>query len=278
MTIALVTPLKDEIQNLPRLYNSIAALSSRINHWVICENGSTDGSVEFLLETEKPNTVDSLHVLHIDTGTPDYQLGFKYSRIVEAGFSFLRQHDDYQNISYVGILDADCFPYPQYYEQLVREFELRETLGILSGSLVRPDGTRLPTAKGFPRGNSRVWRKQCLEDAPYLIGMSADTLSAIRAQERGWCFDALSDALVETRDIGHRVGQEYYGQSAYYRGETLAFTALKCAKRSLTSPRSALEYFSGYLDALRSGGPRVQDEEILAYSRHKLARRFRLAR
>lgn len=278
MSVALVTPLKDEIENLPRLYDAVARLDNGIGHWVICENGSSDGSYEFLASTPKPANVGNLHILSVDTGIPQYQLGFKYARIVDYGLRFLQEGSTYSDISYIGILDADCFPRPDYYGRLIEAFEARERLGIVSGTLVRPDGSRLPAAKGFPRGNSRLWRKQCLDEAPYVIGMSADTLSAIRAQARGWICDALSDALVETRDVGQRAGQCYYGQSAYYRGETLAFTALKCAGRALTSPRSALDYFTGYFGALRSRAPRIEDAEILAHSRAKLFRRLGFVR
>lgn len=275
MKIAIITPLKDEIENLPRLYESIGAIDGKIDHWIICENGSTDGSVEFLRAADKPPTVDNLHVLNVDTGTPEYQLGFKYSRIVEAGLKFLMARDGYRDICYIGILDADCFPRPDYYRRLLDEFALRDRLGILSGTLVRPDGTRLPAARGFPRGNSRVWRRRCIEEAPYIVGMSADALTAIRAEARGWDCDALPDALVETRDIGRRAGQRYYGEAAYYRGETVAFTLIKSIRRSLSSPRSGMNYFRGYVGALVRRSPRVDDAEIIEYSRGKLARRMR---
>lgn len=272
MTIALITPLKDELENLPRLYASIGALTCKIDHWVICENGSTDGSVEFLESAEKPANVGSLHILHIDTGTVEYQLGFKYSRIVDAGLSFLYGRNECQSVSYIGILDADCFPHPDYYDRLIEAFESRDRLGIVSGTLISPAGVPFPSARGFPRGNSRLWRRRCLEEAPYLVGMSADTLSAIRAEARGWICDALAEAKVETRDIGHRAGQKYYGKSAYYRGETLPFTALKCARRSLNSPSSAFQYLTGYVGALLKRDPKVEDKEILDHSRSKLPR------
>lgn len=269
MTISLVTPLRDEIANLPSLFSAVANLNVTIDDWVICENGSTDGSREFLSSHEKPETVRNLHVLNLDTETAEYQLGFKYSRIVLHGMNHIFLSND-NNSEFIGILDADCFPSPDYYNALLEAFLQRPDLGIVSGSLVNTDGARLPAAKGFPRGNSRLWRRQCLIDAPYMVGMSADTLSAIRAEIKGWKSDALTDAIVVTREVGMRAGPEYYGASAYYRGETLTFTLAKSISKLISNPRYGLGYLSGYVSAMKQQAPQVQDPEILAYSKRKL--------
>ena len=55
--IALVTPVKDEIKNLPKLFESMEKQSINIYSWVIIQNNSTDGSKEYL---EKIKCVDNL--------------------------------------------------------------------------------------------------------------------------------------------------------------------------------------------------------------------------
>lgn len=271
MRISLVTPLRDEISNLPSIFSAMSSLDLQIHHWVICENGSTDGSREYLASAAKPDNITNLTVLNLDTETQEYQLGFKYSRIVLAGMNHIAS-SSHPTSDFVGILDADCFPSPNYYTRLLEEFGRRPKLGILSGTLFDEEGKRLPGAPGFPRGNSRLWRSACLDDAPYIVGMSADALSAIRAQAKGWLCDAISDAKVTTREVGQRAGGAYYGASAHYRGETLVFTTLKCLSKLPTKPKFSLDYFKGFLSAYIARAPQVNDREILEFSRGKIFR------
>jgi glycosyltransferase involved in cell wall biosynthesis len=273
--IAIVSPVRDEIANLPRLYKALEEQSHRIAIWVICQNGSIDGTIEYLASTPKPSTVDRLVVINVDTKGGGYALGFTYSRIVNEGFSFLLQQND-TSFDYIGILDADCFPHSEYYDRIIEEFSNRGELGILSGMLVDDKHRQLPRTKGFPRGNCRVWRRACFEDSGYIIGMSADALSAIKAQARGWKVGSIDAAIVETRDIGARAGQEYYGESSYYRGETISFATLKTVKLVVRSPSKGFRYAKGYFTSLFLRKPKVKDAEIISFSRKKLsAKAFR---
>lgn len=272
-TITLVTPVRDEIENLPRLYSSIAAQTVPIERWIICQNGSVDGSIEFLETTPRPDNVKDLVVLNIDVADQAYALGFTYSRIVNRGFS--EAVTNYGATSFIGILDADCFPTSKYYETLISEFSARPRLGILSGRLVDDDGVFLPRAKGFPRGNCRLWSRGCFDEAGYVVGMSADALSAIKAQSYGWDVDNLDDAFVIAREIGARAGQKYYGQSSYYRGETAAFAAIKSVGIARRSPVKAWQFAYGYFSSMLLKSPRTTDPDILKYSKRKLFSKFK---
>jgi glycosyltransferase involved in cell wall biosynthesis len=269
MSVTIITPLRDELDNIPLLFKSISQQTTPIDLWVICENGSVDGSREALMSIPKPSNVKQLAIINIDTSAPEYSLGFNYARIVSHGFKFAASISPIGD-GYIGILDADCFPEPRYYEKLVNEFKRRPKLGIVSGTLTAPTGEVHRAAKGFPRGNCRLWRGACLEEAGYVIGMSADTLSFIKARLRGWHADSIAEATVVTREVGARGGQRYYGASAHFRGETLAFTLLKAVAMAVRRPSNGVAYLWGYLERAASGASVVDDEEIRAYSRMKL--------
>lgn len=268
-SITLVTPARDEIENLPRLFAALDAQSVPIERWIICQNGSVDGTIQYLAQTPKPANVRAMSVLNIDVGTQAYALGFTYSRIVNQGFEHDRESHPHRT-DFIGIIDADCFPVPDYYERLLAEFDRRPKLGILSGKLRNDDGTFLPRGRGFPRGNCRLWRSSCFDEAGYVIGMSADALSAIKAEIHGWDTDNLEDAFVYTREVGAKNGQSYYGRAAHYRGETALFAALKSAAIARKSPIKAWQFASGYAAAVLSRAPKVDDADIIKYSRNKL--------
>lgn len=270
MKIALVTPARDEIDNLPEVISSISAQTVPIDTWVICQNGSTDGTREYLADIQSIKNVRNLYIINLDTESPAYELGFKYSRIIKTGFDYVLSLDE--PFDFIGILDSDCFLSPDYYEILLSEFQKRPKLGVLSGEHFDAEGNRLPGRSGFPRGNIRLWRSACLQEAGYLIGMSADALSAIRAEIRGWACDSTPKARAVTRDVGARQGQRYYGRSAYYRGETLTYSTLRAAGMALKSPRKGLDYFLGYTQSMIEKAPRTEDPEIIEFSQQKLGR------
>lgn len=265
--------MRDEAHNLPKQISAINSLIQPIHTWVICENGSTDGTRQLLIDLTDKIKVENLLIVNLDTESQEYALGFKYSRIVSHGFSLITSRLG-QDFDYIGILDADCFPEPDYYLKLCEEFEKDQNLGILSGVLVDENGRRHPGSSDFPRGNCRLWRRECFFDAGYIVGMSADALSTAKALARNWKCRGTSNAIVETREVGARAGQSYYGQSAYYRGETAVYSALRAATIAKRSPSDAWDYFRGYFLSMLQRAPQTSDPDVLNYSRSKMSQKF----
>jgi glycosyltransferase involved in cell wall biosynthesis len=83
----LTTPLRDEINNIERLFASVAAQDMQVTCWVIVENGSTDGSQEALSRHAPPENVDTMIVLNQLCRRQVYGLGSKYAGIVQIGFA-----------------------------------------------------------------------------------------------------------------------------------------------------------------------------------------------
>lgn len=272
MKIAIITPAKDELSNIKVLRDCISKLDHEIFLWVIVENDSVDGTREYVSSMDKPDNVRYLHVMNLKTDDPSYKLGFKYARIIEEGMNYIKNSEIYNLIDYVGILDADCFPGDKYYNILLEEFSRRPDLGILSGALYDEHGRAHRRAKGFPRGNCRLWRRECLESSGYIVGMSADALSAIKAEIAGWECDSIDHARVVTREVGHRAGMSYYGRSAYYRGETFVYTLLKSLHILMKSRKDGIDYLLGYINAAKAKESRCHDVDIIKYSEHKMSK------
>ena len=58
LSYALITPARDEAENLPRLAASIQAQDVAPDAWVIVDNGSTDGTLEIASELAREHSVD----------------------------------------------------------------------------------------------------------------------------------------------------------------------------------------------------------------------------
>lgn len=265
--IFLSTPLRDEIDNIDRLFASIEAQDVSIDLWVIVENGSVDGSKEALRIKSKPANVSELVVLNHPGFDSDYALGSKYASIVNEGFTEIQRRRSLSDDDLIGILDADSFPLPGYYRELVVAFANDPRLGICSGSSVDLDsGAASGHARDWVRGSCRLWRGACFVEAGYIIGPSADTLSLAKAKLCGWSAYVADGAVFEARDVGTRVDYRYYGKSAHFRGNTALYAMARVAKFLVGGHYGKARAFgAGYFGCVITGAKRVQDREIRRY-------------
>jgi glycosyltransferase involved in cell wall biosynthesis len=265
--IFLSTPLRNEIDNIDRLFASVAAQDYPIALWIIVENGSTDGSREDLAARVKPDSVGLLIVLNEDTEAGDYALGAKYARLIQRGFDEIRSHIDLEAEDLIGILDADSFPDPNYYGTLAAAYDADPKLGIASGPSVDEGSDKASIhAADWVRGSCRLWRGACMLESGYIIGSSADTLSLARAEIDGWSAKVIQGTVFRAREVGTRSKQKYYGSSAYFRGNTPLYALIRAAKFTAYGHfGDAKGYLAGYFGALRDKAPRLEDKELRAY-------------
>lgn len=270
----VLTPLRDEAENIPRLVETLRAQTRPVDAWIVLENGSTDGSKEMLREIAPGGGLHGIEVLNLDLAQKEYALGHKYSSIVKAGLDHLAATRELGPEDMVGLLDADTFVVPGYYEAIEAAFAAEPRLGMACGRPIRPGKSAHETR--WTGGGYFVWRQACLAEAGYIVGPSADVVSATKALLRGWERRVLQDIHAESRVMGDRVDFRYYGRSAYFRGETLPHAIAVAAKRAaMGRPGQGWAHVAGYLEEARRGAPRTQDAEILAYFRGTIGRRLR---
>lgn len=264
--IAIVTPLKNEIENIPLLVQKIASQSIPIKYWIIVENGSDDGSKEYLDKVSKISNVENFIVINFSLPQEKYELGQKYATVVNQGFTYLKNSGLLKDIDYLGILDADCFPNETYYELLVSFMEADPLIGISSGLGYSLEGKYDGKSKNWVRGNCRLWKRDCFLDAGYIIGPSADTLSVCKAELKGWKAIPNKNLIYNCRDVGGKVDYSYYGYSAYFRGITPMYALFKTLNYVIVAqPRNARGYFKGYFRSFFTNKDRISDPEIKTY-------------
>lgn len=104
--------------------------------WI--DNGSTDGTVQFLQEMEKLH--NNLHVIYNNEN-----LG--YSKGNNCGLRYIQD----KNYEYIGFLNNDILFTPNWLTDLIKGFEFDETLGMLSPRENR--GKRSLIGRGINRDN-----------------------------------------------------------------------------------------------------------------------------
>lgn len=273
-TLYVLTPLRDEAPNIPRLVETLRAQTRPVDHWIVLENGSTDGSKEMLAALAPGGAIRAITVLNLQTPQSGYALGSKYASIVDTGIAHVRAHFTLRADDMVALLDADTFLDARYYAVLERVFAEDPRVGMACGAPIRPGTPRNVTR--WTGGGYFVWRYACLAEAGYLVGPSADVVSSAKAHLLGWTLKVVEHAHAETRGQGRRVDFRYYGRSAYYRGESLMHCFAK-AGSLLARGRAehAMAHVSGYLGDRLRGAPQIADDDVRRYFGTAFRRRLR---
>ena len=264
--IALVTPLRNEVNNIDKLIQSIESQTVPIYYWLVVENGSDDGSKEKLNEISNLNNVKHFEVINLELDNNEYALGRKYSSIISTGFKEIEDRIGLRNLDFLGILDSDIFPQENYYELLIKAFRADDKLGITSG-LIKINNDKYDLAsKSWVRGGCRLWRSSCFMQSGYLVAPSADVISAIKAKALNWKVYPIQEAIAFSRLVSTRVDYAYYAHSAYYRGHTLMYALLRSVMLLIKGyPSKSFQYIKGFLLQYFSNAERIDDPIVKKY-------------
>lgn len=270
VSTALVTPMKNERENVENLVKAISQQKYYFDLWLVIDDNSSDGCGDLLRsQAVICKNVKKILVERIEHLPKEYGLGFKYASIILFGIDFIKKIETEQGrqFDFLGILDADCFPYKDYYANLMDKFGKLPNLGIASGMLDLRNGqeisVRYKNPRRFPIGGIRIWKRACLEAAPYQSGYSADAISTAKAWSKGWCTQSFADAKAITRFLGSKTNPEYYGDSAYKRYIPLYMVVARVVLYTVLGHGHQVRGFlRGYLNA-RKVGQRMELEPYL---------------
>jgi poly-beta-1,6-N-acetyl-D-glucosamine synthase len=266
---AVVTPARDEAENLPRLASSLAAQTVRPVAWKIVDNGSTDATLEIARDLAAEH--DWVHVLSLP-GTSSADRGAPVVRALQAGIAAL----DPAPPEILVNVDADISMEPDYFERLLARFDADWSLGIASGSaleLQRGDWRQRYVTGTTVWGASRAYRWECLQELlPLEERVAWDGVDEFKANARGWRTVAFEDLpFRHHRREGERDGSAWrarrnQGHAAYYLGYRPWYLVLRSLWNSRREP-AALGMIWGYAVAAANREPRNSDPESRAYIR-----------
>jgi glycosyltransferase involved in cell wall biosynthesis len=268
---AVVTPARNEAENLERLGASLAGQTVQPSRWVIVDNGSTDRTAEVAGDLASRHgwieVVQSEALPGLVRGGP----------IVRAFHRGLVELDD--DVDVVIKLDADTSFEPDYHERLLAAFADQLDLGMASGSAWEreDDGAwrQRHMTGDHVWGAARAYRRACLDDVlPLEESMGWDGIDALKAGLAGWKTRTLVDLpffhhrAEGERDGARRRAWAAQGKASWFMGYRFWYLAARAFHHARREP-AALALVSGFLGAALRRDPRCDDASVRAHLRRE---------
>ncbi len=204
VTYGLITPARDEAENLRRLGECLVGQTIQPSAWVVVDNGSADGTVDVVRGLAADH--DWIRVISSPPGRVA-QPGQPIVRAFHAGLSEL------EPVDVVVKLDADVSMEADYFEELLAAFARDPWLGIASGQCYEQKGGKWrPThvTGSHVRGATRAWRWECLQDVLPLddtVPCVEDVVDELKAAQLGWRTGIVTGLRFDHhRSVGERDG------------------------------------------------------------------------
>lgn len=275
----VVSPVKDEARHVERTLRSMIEQTLRPVLWVIVDDGSTDGTAEILRRHAQAH--DWIRIVTREPG----RARLPGSAVMHAFYHGLERAGDVDH-DFVVKLDCDLELPRDYFENVLRRFELDPRLGIASGVYLEegPAGwTPVPMPAYHAAGASKVMRRRCFADiGGFVRERGWDTVDEVRAQVKGWSTTHFADIRFqhlkpEGSGIGSMRTHVMHGDVYYLTGGGPLFLLLKAAHRMVTgTPKvvGGLAMLYGYLRCLVGGRERLVDAAEARHYRRLLNRRI----
>ena len=272
LTYALVTPAKNEVENLRRLAAALAEQTVRPEVWVIVDNGSTDETPEVAAELAAQHDWIRVTAVPGDTMAP----GAPVVRAFHAGLALIE--DRLPDV--VVKLDADVSFEPAYFERQLDAFVADPELGISSGVCYElEDGEWVPkhVTVGHVRGATRAYRRDCLRlvtPLPEVVGW--DGVDELKASVHGWRTYIVADLpfyhhrLVGARDGAPTKRWLAEGRCAHYMDYTVTYLLARTFGRAVRDRDLAVfAMLWGFATAKAKREPVYEDREVRDYLRRQ---------
>lgn len=274
LSYAVITPVRNEEANLPRLAGALLAQRQLAAEWLLVDTGSTDGTEAVGRALEQCDR--RIRFVGLDDEGPMAR-GAPIVRAFEQGLAELRCAPDV-----VVKLDADVAFEPDYFERLAAAFEADERLGMASGICLelRQGNWKARHVTGSTVwGASRAYRRGCLDEImPLERRMGWDGVDEFRANASGWRTGTIPDLFFfHHRKEGERDGsaaraRAAQGEAAWYLGYRPWYLLLRALHYVPREP-AALAMIGGYVRAALERRPQCADEVVRSYLRSQQAPR-----
>lgn len=268
LSYALVTPARNERDNLRRLAESIVGQDQRPAWWVIVDDGSDDGMDA--VAQELADRHDWILVVGTGEGAADLAKGRRRGRDLLA---FRRGLDALPAPVDVFVkVDADTSFDADYFARLLERFAEQPDLGIAGGTcyeLVNGDWERIKVSGSHPRGASRAYRWALREDVFALEPeLGWDGVDEVMAELRGYRTAGFTEfGFRHHRKVGERDGRlragSALGRQAWYMGYRPSYLMLRALYRARENAAS-LAMVWGYAWAAVSGAPQCPIPTVTA--------------
>jgi glycosyltransferase involved in cell wall biosynthesis len=180
----IITPAHNEAEFIAETLKSMVAQTILPVRWVIVDDASTDRTGAVVAEWAKRHPF----IRHV---TLQREQGRNFARKAIAFKAGVEQLQDV-NFDYIGNVDADMSFKPEYFENILKDFEKDPKLGI-SGGIVYTKFTdkfvTYDTTADSVGGKVQLFRRECFDSVGGYIPLKhggIDTAAEIMARMNGW--------------------------------------------------------------------------------------------
>lgn len=250
--LLIITPCRDEEENLGRLIRSMAAQERPPDRWIIVDDGSTDGTADVVRNAAKEH--EWIELAETDR-SGSRALGAPVVRAFERGLA--AAGDDPWEV--IGKLDADLELPPDAIVRILDLFGDTEVGAAGPGIYLVTRGglefERYPSH--FVPGQAKFYRRECFEAINGfrpIIGW--DYIDVVDARRRGW--KTVSDPSIVVRHYrlmgeahGSLKSRVRWGHATYIVGSHPLFALVKGLYRMRDRPRivGGLAIIAGFVQA-----------------------------
>lgn len=280
----VVTPLRNEVEFLPQLIDSMATQTIVPAEWVIVDDCSTDGSTKLVEEAEV--RFEWIKLVKVDENS-ERERGGKISRLANIG---LKSSDI--EWSFLSKIDADIILPNTYFEEIFKEFD-DEKLGIGSGNCFVNIAGKRKTEKveiGHTRGALKTYRRSCFSDIGGLEEIDGwDGIDNLTARFHGWETRNFSHILAEhRRPTGSMEGRISECLSSGKKSHIMCYSWTYLIAKSLAMMLrrpffiGGLCVFLGFIKSGINGTEKIKDKDLINFirreQRNKLLQRIGIGR
>jgi poly-beta-1,6-N-acetyl-D-glucosamine synthase len=283
----LITPAHNEEALIGKTARSVIAQTVKPKRWVIIDDASVDRTSEIIRNFSiNHDFIELLNLKrpagrHYGNKVNAFNLGL--AKVMPLTFDF------------IGNLDADVTFEPDYFENLLRQFEVDEKLGLAGGMIHTRDGVNYisqQVALDSVCGSVQLFRRKCFEDVggyrPFPNG-GIDAAAEIAARMNGWKVRTIPELhVLEHRLTGSATARPLFsrvkeGRRMYSLGYSPLFFTFRCLYRLMERPAiiGSIAALYGYVRSALGGKPVLPSDmvQFLRLEQHnKLKRLLRLKR
>ena len=267
----IITPAKNEAEHIHTTANSVINQTITPVKWLIVDDGSDDQTYTIMNElSAEYNWISVIKKNTKEKRAP----GGNVVNAFNFGLNSLTE-----NYDFLVKLDADLEFKSDYFENLMKEFDKDDKLGICGGYIVNLTDGENYTVDNSPeyhvRGATKMYRKECFDEIGGLIPkMGWDGIDEIKAMMFGWKTKSFKNLnVIHHRPTGKETGMLRYawrlGKSNYFMGYSPVFLFLSCIKRFARKPYIlfGLTIYAGYISAFIKREEQIKDKNFKKFIR-----------
>ncbi len=271
----IISPVRNEEDYVELTLKSIINQTILPAEFILINDGSTDRTAEII----EKYTQKYPWIKKIDKEDRGYYLpGTGVVDTFYKGFDKISIPD----WNFVVKLDCDLEFEPNYFENILREFDKDPRLGIASGCTYIPvEDNKLiqePTQEDHPVGPSKIYRRECWEAINGLKPIPGwDLADLLSAQMNGWntvCFFDLKlkhYRITGSRRKGVWQPKHLQGRFEYRHGYNFGYTVLKAFRHLFSKPAiiGSVAKITGYVYAAINREDYLFDSDMRKFLRKK---------